>query len=411
MKKVFLTLAIFVMAFGNANLFAQRSERLAQIQKQVMEQYRGSSKELGYYLETAVYSEIDGNAIRTFRNTYTYDEYDYYLIEVLTEEKIDGSWMNYTITTCEYDFAGNPLEVLTQVWEDGAWENESFVTYAYDNEGFLSEMITQEWEDGDWENVEKSVYNYLDDTQTMLTYLWDGSVWRTNELYTIMLNMNGYEILVQYMQGGAWQNDEKLTYTWNDFYMIDNLLIEDWVNNAWQNDELYKYYYNGEYITSINIEEWENGGWATEAKFSYEYQNGNATYGHFQEYENGQWVEANGTIEMFYSENAATEVFEDANEVNIEYVDLTSVAENQVKAFSVYPNPASDCIAISGEGFKKAEVYNTVGQKVRETTMNTISVNGLQSGVYMLKVYDANGNVKPKASWSSKFFLTANYTN
>ena len=397
MKKVFLTLAIFVMAFGNANLFAQRSERLAQIQKQVMEQYRGSREESWYVPETAVYSEIDGNAIRTFRNTYTYDEYEYDLIEVLTEEKIGGSWTNYAFVTYEYDYAGNPFEILSQVWEDGAWENETFVSYAYDNEGFLSEMITQEWEDGDWKNVEKSVYNYLDDTQTMITYNWEGGSWRIDELYTINLTMTGYEILIQYMQGGAWQNDEKMTYTWNDFYMIDNLLIEDWENNAWQNDELYKYYYNGEYITSINIEEWENGSWATEAKFIYEYQNGNATYGHYQEYENGQWVEANGIIEMFYSENAATEVFEDANEVNIEYVDLTSVAENQVKTFSIYPNPASENVVISGDDFLKAEIFNTLGQKVMETVVNTISVNGLQSGVYMLKVYDANGNVEAQS--------------
>ena len=397
MKKVFLTLAVFVMAFGNADLFAQRSERLAMIQKQVKEQLRGSRDDSWYAPETATFTEINGNSTTTFRSTYTYDEYDYYLIEKLVEIQEGNSWRNAELVTYEYDFSGNPMEVLTQEWENGAWENDSFVSYTYDNNDLLSEVIIQEWENGDWENVQKMVYNYSDENYTILISDWNG-VWHSNELYTITFDFSGnYEILVQYMQGGAWQNDEKQTFTVNANYQLDNVLDQDWVNNAWQNNELKSYQYDGELVSAISIQEWMNGAWADEAKVNYTYQNGNATYAIYQEWNGSQWVNANGEIEMFYAENAESEIFEDANEVNVQYVDLTSVTENQVKVFSVFPNPASESIVISGEGFQKAEIYNTVGQKVMETTMNIINVSDLQSGIYMLKVYDANGNAEAQS--------------
>lgn len=397
MKKVFLILAVFVMAFGNADLFAQRSERLAMIQKQVKEQLRGSRDDSWYVPETATYTEIEGNSTTTFRNTYTYDEYDYYLIENLTEVQEGNSWRNAELVTYQYDFSGNPMEVLTQEWENGAWKNDSFVRYTYDNSDLLSEVIVQDWEDGDWVNVQKMVYNYSDENYTILISDWNG-VWHSNELYTITFDFSGnYEILVQYMQGGAWQNDEKQTFTVNANYQLDNVLDQDWVNNAWQNNELKSYQYDGELVSAISIQEWKNGAWADEAKVNYTYQNGNATYAIYQEWNGSQWVNANGEIEMFYAENAESEIFEDANEVNVQYVDLTLVTENQVKVFSVFPNPASESIVISGEGFQKAEIYNTVGQKVMETTMSTINVGTLQSGIYMLKVYDANGNAEAQS--------------
>lgn len=393
MKKVFLSLAVFVMAFGNANLFAQRSERLAMIQKQV-KQLRGSRDDSWYVPETATYTEIEGNSTTTFRNTYTYDEYEYCLIEKLVEIKEGNSWRNEELVTYENDFYGNPMEVLTQQWENGAWENESLVSYNYGNDEMLSEVVIQEWENGNWENVQKMVYNFIDENYTILISDWD-SGWHVDELYTITYDFSGgYEILVQYMQGGAWQNDDKITYRVDEFYQLDSILEEDWVNNAWQNDELSTYSYDGELVSSIEIKEWKNGVWADEAKVNYTYQNGNATYAIYKEWNGSQWVDANGGIEMFYAENAESEIFEDANEVNVQYVDLTSVAENQVKVFSVFPNPASESIRISGEGFQMAEIFNTVGQKVMETTMSTINVGTLQSGIYMLKVFDANGNTE-----------------
>ena len=397
MKKVLLTLAVFVMAFGNANLFAQRSERLAMIQKQIMEQRRNSREDTWYAPQTANYTYVDDDATYNYRNTYFYDENEFFLNEMLTEYQQNGTWQNLEYLTYERGFSGEPLEVLDQVWVNGAWENAGLMQYAYNGEDLLSEVIVQNWEDGEWENVVKLVYTYSGENYTILTYEWDG-VWRTDQLYTFTFDFTGnYEILVQYMEGGAWQNDAKYTYTLNDFYMIDNYLIEEWENGSWQNDELYNYKYNGEYVSAIEINEWENGSWQNEAKVDYAYQNGNATHGIWMGCENGQWVADNGMIEMFYAENVESETFEDVHEVNVQYVDLTSVAEHQARVFSVSPNPASEIIVVAGEGFAKAEIYNIAGQKVMESIENTINVSSMPSGIYMLKVFDVNGTAEAQS--------------
>ena len=394
MKKSFLILAVCVMAFGNANLFAQRSQRLATIEK-IMKQVRNTREDAWYEPVTAVYTHVDEKSDATFRNTYTYDEYEYYLTEMLVETKNGSSWQNFEYLTYEYNFDGSPLEILSQEWDDGDWENEAFVTYTYDNEDILSEVIIQEWDDDDWLNVEKMVFNFGDYSSTVLYSYWDG-VWRTEELYTYTYGTGGdYELLIQYMQGGAWQNDEKLTYTMNESFDIASILLEGWENNAWQNEERCAYNYENGVAVSLDIEAWQNGNWTTMARMNFEYEDGNATYGHYQEWTGSQWVEANADIEMFYAENAASLTFEDSNEVNVQYADLTlSVDENQVKAFKTFPNPATESIAISGEDFQKAEMYNIAGQKVLETTLNTVNVNGLPSGVYMLKVFGTNGSVE-----------------
>lgn len=397
MKKVIITLAVFVMAFGNANLFAQRSERLAMIQKQVMEKYRGSRDDSWYAPSTATYTELDGVSTRTFRNTYTYDEYEYYLVEKLVELKVGNDWINYQRVSYERDFLGAPLQMLVQEWNGNSWSNESNVTYSYDDNDQLLEVISQSWENGAWINEEKMVYSYNDMAYTIITYWWDG-VWRTDELYTITLDLSGgYEVLVQYMQGGAWQNDERITYSMNDIFLLDRVLWEDWMDNAWYNVELALFAYDGDLVAFIDFQEWEYGAWANDAKVTYTYQNGNATYGIYQEWIGNQLVNANGEIEMFYANNAESEVFENANEVEMQYVDLTSVAENMVMNYSVCPNPASESLVVNGEGFMKAEIYNVAGQKVIESGMNTINVSDLQSGIYLLKVFDVNGHAETQS--------------
>lgn len=397
MKKVIITLAVFVMAFGNANLFAQRSERLAMIQKQVMEKYRGSRDDSWYAPSTATYTELDGVSTRTFRNNYTYDEYEYYLVEKLVELKVGNDWINYQRVSYERDFLGAPLQMLVQEWNGNSWSNESNVTYSYDDNDQLLEVISQSWENGAWINEEKMVYSYNDMAYTIITYWWDG-VWRTDELYTITLDLSGgYEVLVQYMQGGAWQNDERITYSMNDIFLLDRVLWEDWMDNAWYNVELALFAYDGDLVAFIDFQEWEYGAWANDAKVTYTYQNGNATYGIYQEWIGNQLVNANGEIEMFYANNAESEVFENANEVEMQYVDLTSVAENMVMNYSVCPNPASESLVVNGEGFMKAEIYNVAGQKVIESGMNTINVSDLQSGIYLLKVFDVNGHAETQS--------------
>ena len=95
---------------------------------------------------------------------------------------------------------------------------------------------------------------------------------------------------------------------------------------------------------------------------------------------------------MAYGFNADTKSFY-GSDVEMTYVDLTSVNENtQPVNFLVYPVPAKDQVYIEAEGFQKAEIYSLTGQKLMESLQDRINVGELSLGLYIIKVYDHEGN-------------------
>ncbi len=74
-----------------------------------------------------------------------------------------------------------------------------------------------------------------------------------------------------------------------------------------------------------------------------------------------------------------------------------AVAE-QKKSFtkmSVYPNPATSTLNISGIDAKNVKVFNTLGQPMKVTSSNnSVNVESLAPGAYVLQVVDAEGNIK-----------------
>ena len=83
------------------------------------------------------------------------------------------------------------------------------------------------------------------------------------------------------------------------------------------------------------------------------------------------------------------------------YWSSTGVEENNSK-LSVYPNPAKDSFTVEGEGLQSVEVYNMVGQKVYSTLCEghstVINLNGVETGIYMVKVYTTDGEISRKIS-------------
>lgn len=65
----------------------------------------------------------------------------------------------------------------------------------------------------------------------------------------------------------------------------------------------------------------------------------------------------------------------------------------EAESIDVYPNPANDKVTIEGIGIAEIEVYNTLGQLVKNVQgANEISVAGLPEGVYVLRITDEKGN-------------------
>lgn len=388
MKKGLFTLLILVMAFGNVGL-AQHKANLKSIAKQkVLKQY-GVRDETTMVPEIATWETTFGEQYRT---VYTYDEYDYYLIEEHTKINEGDGWMDYYMITYEYDFNGNVLEALAMsAYETGEMENEARASYTYDGD-LLSEVVYQEWEDGDWVNETKEVYNYSGDVSTVLYWDWNGTNWTSDELYTYTRNGNTIELLMQYMQGGAWQNDEKQITTLNFDEEVTEILDQDWAGTIWVNDELTTYNYEGNVFPTKTVKEWDGSDWEDHQKFEYTYDsNDNAVSGLCLGFGGYDWVSDDGDIEMVFGNGEKS--FEYYGYwVEVEYVDLTSVNENATAKFMVYPIPAEDEIQIQSEGFQKAEIYSDTGQKMLESLQNNMNVSQLSSGLYIIKVYDLDGN-------------------
>ena len=62
--------------------------------------------------------------------------------------------------------------------------------------------------------------------------------------------------------------------------------------------------------------------------------------------------------------------------------------------FSIYPNPASSTLSISSnETFETVSVYNMMGGEVISTTGNSVNVENLASGVYILKLSNKSQSI------------------
>jgi hypothetical protein len=90
--------------------------------------------------------------------------------------------------------------------------------------------------------------------------------------------------------------------------------------------------------------------------------------------------------------------------INIDDVSLVLTSSLGVDDFSstekieLFPNPVKDILSIdSRSGIKKLAVFNLLGQKVmvKENT-NSLNVNKLKPGAYILKIVDENDSVSTK---------------
>ena len=386
MKKAFFTLATLVMAFGSMGFAQNKAEMRMNITEQIFKQY-GLVRESYIVPQQADYYESDGTHRRT---TYYYDEFEFTLTEEITKIYEDD-WKNETRRAYEYDFFGNVLEEHGQSWTGDDWEDDLLISYTYDGD-VIAEAVYQVCYDGQWKNLVKEVYNYSGDVWTVLVWEWNGTTWTSSVLNTYTRENNSIEHIMQYMEGGAWQNDERYVYTLDFDENVTEILMQEWTSSEWADEEKTTYLYANGVYTDKYVQIWDGSAWIDEKHFTFDYDGGNAKHGMCFAYDGSDWTPADDDIEMTFGYNAETISFY-ASEVEMAYVDLTSVNESaQTANVKVYPVPAENVMFIQAEGFQKAEIYSVTGQKMMESTMDKMNVSSLSQGVYLLKVYDQSGN-------------------
>ena len=389
MKKTTLLLAFLVLLGGTA--MAQTQSNPQRIWKNITKQLRGD-KWVEIYRPAHV---IVDNGDALYRYCYTYDED--YLLTTIDEQVLEenNEWTTLVESTFEYGFNGNVIEVLTMdVVND---EGISLESITYDGPR-VSEDLFQEWDGNNWVGVSKDVYNYGDDgTVIVLTWIYHDGTWSPMYTYTYTDNGNSVELLMQYMQGGAWQNEARQTTTFNDDDNVEEILTEYWDNNTWTNVYLKNYYYSDGLYEMVVESIWEGKGWSETAKSRYTYdEHGDAVTGESFCEDAGEWQPCYGTLEMAYDYN--TEFIEYSGfSFQATYIDVTGVEEGLVpNSFTFYPNPVNDVLTIKTDDFQKAEVYSLTGAKLTESRSNYVDVSHLSAGMYLLKVYGQETGCKAR---------------
>ena len=77
------------------------------------------------------------------------------------------------------------------------------------------------------------------------------------------------------------------------------------------------------------------------------------------------------------------------------FYSLDNIDENTLQNVEIYPNPAKDMLTIKAENITNVLIYNSIGQKVCEKSVDasevSINLNGFDAGLYLVKVV-ADGN-------------------
>lgn len=69
----------------------------------------------------------------------------------------------------------------------------------------------------------------------------------------------------------------------------------------------------------------------------------------------------------------------------ITYSDTFSIVDYDKNSFTIFPSPVDEVLFIDSEFQLESEIYNMSGQKMLDSSSNTINVSKLSKGVYLLK--------------------------
>lgn len=100
---------------------------------------------------------------------------------------------------------------------------------------------------------------------------------------------------------------------------------------------------------------------------------------------------------QYQNSNGGWAYFEDSKaKINFNLVDAdeSSVANAEMSAVQIYPNPAQDQIAISGVEVKELAIYDLSGRCVKVENKNTVQISELSTGTYLLRIVDKDGKIR-----------------
>jgi hypothetical protein len=328
----------------------------------------------------------------------------------------------------------NPLQYyINYSWNGEQWQPNSKDSYSYDNLGRIIEAITSSRENDEWVDGQKADFEYYGDSENIkkitskvapmgsyvsfmtMEFKYDAN-WRITEQLLTVLIPNPYvkDTKLEFI----WNNDlmtELITYEkseseWHELnksaynYDSKKLAIEE-IQYVWEGGKWIENFKNvNEYNTSDSLSivtgyTWNSGEWTKSNKTTYEY-NGQLKSKESTFIWDTDWVNntqtdftynANNQLESDIAQNWVVDTWFNTGKNEYFYDSPNSVDEetNNSLEISIYPNPTSDFIMVSGSESNPVTIMTIEGSLViKDAKAGSIDISSLAPGMY----YVVSGN-------------------
>jgi len=160
----------------------------------------------------------DAEWVNAYRNVYTYTS------GRLASETAQGwdlfasDWVNFWRDLYTYDASGYLIEFLWQFDNEGSWLNDARILYTNNAIGQFTAALLQQWAfdddargDGYWEDALRAfvAYNTAGNWVQIVVEYWDGSAWQNDERALFAYDNAGTRLIEerwQYWWAGTWRD-------------------------------------------------------------------------------------------------------------------------------------------------------------------------------------------------------------
>ena len=256
--------------------------------------------------------------------------------------------------------------------ENGVWEEDTKTTYQYDNDGNILVATDLDYEDGVWVNEEKVEFTYQGGKVVKsLEFVWTVNLWIENHLTEYMYDNHGdlVEELYYSKNGEGWTDDDKIVYSYDENHNCVKMVEYDfsWDNQDWEID-------NETVITyDLTVPSSAIAGLS---------------------YLEGDNVSINNKVMAFEETDYDDGIAQQTLKTVMYYSAASSLGEFNENQLAIWPNPVSETLNLNAEDLQQVEIFSMDGKQVMRlgNGFESINVNALAKGCYLLKATFANGS-------------------
>ena len=332
--------------------------------------------------------------IITYNSNFLFDTV-YYMSYDINQNQ----YVNNFIEVFIYDSNNNNIEIISKVWNGSNWENSNREINNYNSSNLVVERIYQFWDNLQqlWLNINKEemAYNSSNLITLYISYNWDSNLndWQPIYKYEMDYDANGNVIKDEQFSydGISFVSNGKSLYSYDQNNNVLEYIYQTWDNltNQYVNSYKSEYYYTANLHDSTLFYYWYSvdNDWILNFKIinSYNNQDDILLNEHLM-FDGTNW-------NTFYK----TQYFYSLFNLNIN-------SNNKPEAITIYPNPTSNFINISGnvdEKISNIRIFNEDGRLVKNINYPIISksiyVGDLKAGTYFISVST------PNKKYTSKF--------